>query len=433
MAMLEARRAHSQASGLRPSVEGGPAPEMCEMAAARMRVLLLNYEFPPVGGGASTASFQLARSLVSSGHEVHVVTSRMSGSPAYEVVAGISVWRVFSWRNDVQDCGLSGAASYVLSASRRISQLLRLYRYDVVHYFFGLPTGALALTLPRLRRLPSVLSLRGSDVPGYDRSSGMLPVLHQLLHPVSRHIWSSADRIIANSAGLRGLAESFYPDREIQLIPNAVSTELFHPLVQRTHAGGHPLRVLCVARLIARKGVEDLLQAVAKLPEEKIELVLQGSGRDAELLEARASELGITDRVRFAGFRPQSQLASVYSQADIFVLPSHSESCSMALLEAMASGLPVIATRVGGTPELVADGDGGILVPQRDPGALAKALAQMCGQPEMRWRMGRFNRRRTEDCSWKKVSNAYLDEYRRAIEAHRKRTQPATRGRETRS
>jgi len=387
-----------------------------------MRVLLLNYEFPPLGGGASTASFHLARSLAKRGHTVDVVTSRFGSSPAFEQIDGVSVWRVWSWRNDIQDCGLRGAGTYALSATFRILSLLRDHQYDVVHYFFGIPTGALCLSVPPLRRIPSVLSLRGSDVPGYDRSTELLPRLHYLLRGLSRRIWSSMDRIIANSGGLRELAETSYRDQEIRVIHNAVSTDMFRPPLVRTEALARPVRILCVARLIARKGVRDLIQAVAQIDAPAVHLVLQGSGRDEASLRDYVASLGMNERVEFGGFKPQRDLPRVYAEADLFVLPSYSESCSMALLEAMASGLPVVATNVGGTPELIQDGCGGLLVPESDPKALSAAIAHLAGRPECRNRMGAFNRSRVEKFSWDAVSQAYLDEYAAAIVEHAART-----------
>ncbi len=385
-----------------------------------MRILLLNYEFPPLGGGASAASYQLARTLVAKGHRVDVVTSRMPGQLEREDFEGIHVIRVATRRKDVQDCGLLGAATYVLAASAATYRLTRQHSYDVVHYFFGLPTGALALAVPKLRQIPSVLSLRGSDVPGYDDSQGVLPALHGLLHPVTRAIWSSVDRIVANSDGLRHLAQQFLPDVPIGMIPNAVRTDIFKPSGTCHYKVAAPVRILCVARLVARKGIADLLDALALIPHTNVRLSLQGSGRDEAALRRRADRLGIATRVDFCGFKPQSELAPSYADADIFVLPSHSESCSMALLEAMSSGLPVIATRVGGTPELVEEGLGGILLPERSPKSLAAALMRLIRSPEDRARMGTHNRKRIECLSWDSVSAAYLAEYEHVIEMHRK-------------
>jgi glycosyltransferase involved in cell wall biosynthesis len=384
-----------------------------------MRILLLNYEFPPLGGGASNASFEIARALVRKGHAVDVVTSRMHGQLALEDMDGVQVRRVPTRRKGIQDCGLFGAVSYLLGAAAACSGMVRTPRYDVVHYFFGLPTGALSLMVPRLRRIPSIVSLRGSDVPGYDDSAKVLPFLHTALHPVTRVIWNGADRVVANSGGLQRLAQEFLPEKAIGMIPNAIRADLFQPGRERTPG---PLRILCVARLVARKGISDLLEALALVGDREVELILQGSGPESDALRVQARELGLEKQVRLAGFCPPHRLPPIYAGADLFVLPSHSESCSMALLEAMASGLPVVATGTGGTPELIEEGLGGMLVPVRSPKHLAEALAKLVADPALRQRMGAHNRQRVEaHYSWDVVTESYLGVYRGAIDESKRR------------
>ena len=381
-----------------------------------MRILLLNYEFPPLGGGASNASLQVARTLVLHGHEVDVVTSRMRGLPLQETVEGARVFRVMSWRRGIQDAGLIGAITYLVSARAACRRLLRERAYDVVHYFFGLPTGALSLIVPELEQTPAVVSLRGSDVPGYDEAPRNLRWLHRLLAPATRTIWNRSAKVIANSDGLRRLAQGFLPEKPLGMIPNAVRSDLFKPLPHSAESSRRRVNVLCVARLVVRKGLDDLLQALALAGDCDLSLTLQGAGPEAQALERLAHSLGIADRVHFNGYRPQPELPDVYAQADIFVLPSHTESCSMALLEAMSCGLPVVASQIGGNPELIEEGRGGLLVPIRSPRDLATALSTLAADPLLRARMGAYNRARIEaSYSWDVVARRYLEAYEEAI------------------
>ncbi len=383
------------------------------MAAAR-RVLLLNYEFPPLGGGAANASYQIAQRLAAAGHRVDAVTSGTLDQAATEECDGIRVHRVHSLRRGIQDSGLVGAWSYLMPASRLCQRLARREAYDLVHCFFGLPTGALCLFTPALRGLPSVVSLRGSDVPGYDPGDPTLRLGHALLAPVSRRVWRRADAVVANSEALRELAQGFLPDLGIDCIPNGVDPAFLAP---RPPGGSGPrVRLLCVARFVRRKGIDDLLRAAALLGDAPFELVLQGSGREETPLRRLASELGLGDRVRFEGYRRRDTLPEVYGSADVFVLPSHSESCAMALLEAMGAGLPLVATRVGGSRELVEHEVNGLLVPPRDPSALAAALRRLIEQPELRRRLGSSSAERGEvRHSWDAVSAAYAQVYERVL------------------
>jgi glycosyltransferase involved in cell wall biosynthesis len=387
-------------------------------AAPSLRILILNYEFPPMGGGAGHASFQIARTLAAKGCEVDVLTSGLTGQPTAEVVDGIRVHRVRSQRRSIQDCGLQGAWSYVAAAQPVYRTLLRTRAYDVIHYFFGLPTGALALCTPGAQRIPSVISLRGSDVPGYDPSNRMLQAIHRLLLPVTRRIWRSADAVVALSQALRDEAQRTLPERPIAVISNAVE-ELFTPAARNGRARS-TVQLLTVARLIPRKGFDDLFQAMTHLADLPIHLTIQGEGGARRSMQQRAVALGLHNRITFSGFRPRHLLPSVYQDADLFVLPSHAESCGLALLEAMACGLPTVVTRVGGMVEHVEDGVHGLVVPPRAPEALAGALRRLIADPALRCAMGeRAAGRIRAQYTWGAVTEAYLETYRRAIASRR--------------
>ena len=431
-----------------------------------MRILLLNYEFPPMGGGAGHASFQLARRLVAQGCRVDVITSGLHGQPPLETINGVRIHRVRSLRRGIQDCGFEGAWSYVAAARAVFRRLLREQPPDVLHYFFGLPTGALSLCAPEARRIPNVVSLRGSDVPGYDTVSRPLQVAHTLLRPVTRRIWRRADAVVANSRWLARLAEQAVPGIPVSVIPNAISDQRFHPadpstwhpasparrlpepgrtgrglvlrhaqgsaprvdrevpralpvgLHRNRHSAASEVQLLTVVRLIPRKGVDDLLRAMALLQDVPVHLTIQGWGSGGDALQRMARSLGVAPRVTFAGFLARDLLPPVYQRADLFVLPSLSESCAMALLEALACGLPVVATRVGGITEHVEDGVNGLLVPPRDPAALARALRRRITDPSLRRALGARNAERVRQlCSWEHVVADYLAVYRRIIEA----------------
>jgi glycosyltransferase involved in cell wall biosynthesis len=145
-----------------------------------MRVLIANYEFPPVGGGASKVSYELAKKLVEKGHDVVVLTSRYGNLDRFEKRDGIMIHRVWSWRKGIHDSGLRGAFTYLISALPVLRRILKTEPIDVVHYFFGLPTGLLSVYSHGIAKKPYIISLRGSDVPLYDRDSSKLMMLHRM-------------------------------------------------------------------------------------------------------------------------------------------------------------------------------------------------------------------------------------------------------------
>lgn len=377
-----------------------------------MRVLLLNYEFPPMGGGAGNATRNIARELAAMAHQVSVLTSRHGDQPRHEVDAGVKIDRVFSWRKGIHDCGIRGAWSFVASAIPRLRAITGSQGFEVCHYFFTLPTGALSLVPGRHRSLPGVVSLRGSDVPYYDEFNPVVHRLNLMLRPLIRRIWRRAGRVVALSAGLRNTARRTDRVVRIDVIPNGVETELFSPGERDSERASGPLRLITVSRLIRRKGIDHLLRAVAAIrAEEDVRLTVVGTGSHHGELQRLSTELGLDDVVAFAGYHPREELPALYRSADVFVLPSLAESFGLVFAEAMACGLPVIAGRTGGVPDLVKP-DNGILVEPGNIGEIADALRALGASPERRAEMSRANRKKVEtEYGWRSVAERYLQVY----------------------
>ncbi|MBI3595922.1 MAG: glycosyltransferase [Nitrospirae bacterium] len=381
-----------------------------------MRLLLLNYEFPPMGGGASNATFNIALELVKLGHSVDVLTSRFGDQPSEEIIQGIKVYRVTSWRHSIHNCGLRGAISYVFFAFFSLRGLLKKNRYDLLHYFFGLPTGLLSLYSHGIKNQPYILSLRGSDVPGYDTTSLKLRILHWLLKPITVRIWKKAERLVTVSHGLREMALQTLPGQPIRVIYNGIDTDLFKPAPHLNDTSNGHMRLLCVSRLIDRKGLDYLFQAVAEINDPRIRLDIVGTGGSEQRLKAKIRELGLETQVRFCGYKTALEVAEHYHQADIFILPSLSESQGMVLLEAMSCGLPIIASHVGGIPEVVADGENGILIPPAKVNAIIEAIHRLTNDSLLRSRISQNNPTKIkEQFTWIKIALNYQAIYNEAL------------------
>ena len=231
----------------------------------------------------------------------------------------------------------------------------------VVHVHGG--RVALWLTTPRLRRVAAA-ALRGAHVV-----VAVSQAVHDALAPVC------GDRLV--------------------LLDNAVDTELF----AGPPRGSAPPRVLFAGGLTARKGVGDLLEASRLLDAQGVahELALVGGTPDEGAAAEQDVRAGAGPSARFLGPRPPADMPEVYRSADVFCLPSWYEAMPLSVLEAMACGLPVVATTVGDVPRMVDDGDSGLLVPPRDPAALAEALRVLLTAPERRARLGAQARRRVEE------------------------------------
>ena len=385
-----------------------------------MRILVLNYEYPPLGGGAAVATAALAHGLAERGVAVDVVTAhagpgaerRTAGRPADPMEeGGLTVYRVPSRRTGVHQAGMGDAASYLVGALPMIRRLLRTHQYDAVHVFFSLPTGAL-LPFLRLGDTPVVVSLRGSDVPGYDPHNPSLQRAHRLLRPLTRWIWRRADRVVAVCDSLGQLALRTWPDLRYGVVPNGVDLTLFHPPEPATRDPSQPIRCVAVARLIERKGLGDLIRALALLEPGRFELEIVGGGPDEHVLRDLADRMGVGRDVRFLGALPRAEVAERYRAADLFTLPSSAEAFGNVFAEALASGLPIVGSATGGIPDLVEHGSNGLLVAPGDVHALAGAIRYLAKDPELRTEMALRNRAKAEaTLEWAQVTRRYLSMY----------------------
>ncbi len=386
-----------------------------------MRILILNYEYPPLGGGAGVATAALAHDLADRGVAVDVVTASAndraerrstSRDPHLQELGGLRLFRVRSSRIGVHQAGMLGAASYLVNALPVVRRLLRTHRYDAVHVFFSLPTGAL-LPLAGIGDVPVIVSLRGSDVPGYDPYHVSVQRMHQLLAPLTRWIWRRASRVVAVCDSLGQLTQRTLPGLGYTVIPNGVDLELFYPAAGAGRARGNgPIRCLAVARLVERKGLGDLIRAFALLPRGHFALEVVGDGPDRERLGHLAASLGIASEIRFTGSLDRDAVAERYRAADLFTLPSSAEAFGNVFAEALASGLPVVGSTVGGIPELVEHGVNGLLVDPGQPLALAQAIQYLAHDSELRQLMSIRNRAKAEaELEWSQATTRYLAVY----------------------
>lgn len=370
-----------------------------------MRILMTSYEFPPIGGGGAAVVAGLSRQLVASGHEVDLVTMQWRDSAPYEEVNGVRVHRVPCIRRSKSNCSTPEAFTYVANGLPFVKRLLRERSFDVVHSHFILPDGLLAWRVHRLAGLPYVITAHGSDVPGYNPHR--LKVAHRLVQPAWRMVVRNASRIVCPSAVFEQLVVSHdLGARKTLVIPNGLEVGEYSP------RGDEP-RVLVVTRMLERKGVQYLLQALHDTPIEP-EVNIVGDGPFLPELRRQAEELRSTAHFRGWIDNRSPELKDLYERSSIFVFPSEAENFPVVLLEAMAAGLAIITTEGTGCAEVV--GDAGLLIPAKNPQAITRAIRQLIDDPDLRRRLGVAARRRIEEnFTWRAVTNRYLEEYARHI------------------
>lgn len=378
-----------------------------------MNILVLNHEYPPIGGGAGNATRHLGACLANQGEDVTVMTSAFEDSPGEEMIDGVRIVRLPALRRREAESNALGLLVYSLAALVRAH---RIPRPDAVHAFFGLPGGAIAWALKRTLGVPYVVSFRGKDVHGgRSRDFGGIT---GLMKTVSLPAWRGADALVANSEGLRQIAMDVDPGASVDVIPNGVDTTRFTPRSE-TREGG-PVEILYVGRLEPYKGIETLLKAFAsasKRVEGNVRLRIVGDGSLRAELEAAAGSLSVADAVTFSGWVSSNDIPDVYRNADIYVLPSVVEGMPNGLLESMAAGLPAIASTVPGVEELLVHGTTGLTFAPGDTNALADNLCELIESHVLRQQMGGAARLEAERRSWTDAAASYAATYRRITAA----------------
>jgi glycosyltransferase involved in cell wall biosynthesis len=367
-----------------------------------MKVLFINSEYPPVGAGAGNASANLSRHLVGMGHEVVVVTAALAGLANEERVDGVRILRGPAVRRRIDRSSALEQVIFIFGAAYRCLVLMRQFRPDVVLAFFGLPSGAVAWMLKDTFGIPYVVSLRGGDVPGFRPYDFWL--YHRIAVPLLRVIWREASAVVANSNGLRDLARAFFSGVDIIVVPNGVEADGFPP----EDRSWSPARILSVGRIVHQKGLDLALAALGELKDIEWDWRLAGDGPQLQVLRQAVEDAKLRDRAHFLGWLTADELRREYMNANLFLFPSRHEGMPNAVLEAMASGLPVIATRIAGNEDLVVDGETGLLVPVEDVGALRYALQQLLADGERRERMGDAGRLRVARAfGWRSAARQY--------------------------
>ena len=375
-----------------------------------MRILMLDNEFPPLGGGTGVVNYHLMKffntvpnlwiDLVTSSRSRSTVESERFGERAI-------IYKVPVGNKNIHHASNRELLTYAWRGLKFSRKLLRQHRYALSFAFSTVPAGAISYALHSTDRLPYLVSLQGPDVPGFEARYNSL---YWVLKPLIRHIWHHAAVVTAISDHHRRLALETTAKLTIPIVYNGVDIKVFYPSGNETERD--TLNILCVGRLIERKGQAYLLRAFARLRSmlrQHTKLTLVGTGDEEASLKKLAKDLLVYEQVDFAGIVSNEKMPEVYRKADAFVLPSQNEGMSIALLEAMASGLPAIVTETGGTSELVRENVNGFVVPWANVQALTEYLTLLAGDRLLRHRLGQASRQTAVKFSWESMSQRYLD------------------------
>lgn len=381
-----------------------------------MRILFFNYEFPPLGGGAGNASYYLLREYSKTPNiQVDFITSSIDEKRhVLKMGDNVTIHRLPIGKNpnNVHYQSQGELLKYVWVAYKFSKELAKNNQYDLTHSFFSVPCGVISLLLKRKFGIPYVISLRGSDVPGY---SERFTALYKVITPIIKKIWKEAYFVIANSHGLAELARKSKPEKEIGIIPNGIDIEEFFPDSSKKEAD--KFTIICVSRVTPRKGIRFLIQAFNVLSKryDYLRLVIVGDGNERKSLENLVFSFGLKDKILFTGPVLHEKVLEYYQKSNVFVLPSLNEGMSNTMLEALACGLPLVATDTGGTKELVQDGQNGFIVKMKDSKDLIEKIEKFLLDKSLEAKMGKKSRGLATRLDWSVVASEYFGLYEKTV------------------
>jgi glycogen(starch) synthase len=379
-----------------------------------MNIALFASAFHPHLGGVEELCRQLAHAFIADGHPTIVVTNQWPPMlPAEETFEGIPVYRL---PMRVPGGPVKARVTYLLTASglrRRLFEILRRHQTDLLHVQCVSTNGYYALLAKRELGLPLVVTAQGERTMDAEQIYQRSPFMNDLL----RQLLREADRVTACSRNTLDDIEGFYGqplgDRA-SVVYNGINLAEFDD--QPTPPPPARPFILGIGRHVPQKGFDVLLRAFARAELPAHDLVLAGDGPERPRLMELARELGVEGRVRFPGKADRATAVALFKGCDFFVLPSRQEPMGIVNLEAMAAGKPVIASRVGGVPEIVADGETGILVEPENPDALSAVIRRLAGDGSLKRRLGAAGRRRAEGFGWRVIGDGYRLLYRTLLE-----------------
>jgi phosphatidyl-myo-inositol dimannoside synthase len=373
-----------------------------------MRILMLNNEFPPRGGGTGTVNRELLFHFAkASDLEIDLITS--GNGSALELEQFSAKIKICKVRVGCQNIHHASNRELVAYAYRAFCEALSTHRkhpYDFCFAWSAVPAGIIALALRRICGLRYMVRVSGPDIPGFENRYKWI---YPIITPFIRAVWTGAEIIVAKCEKEKEMIQSIHSRMRTLIIPNGVDLGAFASSAFSEEQ--NPFRIICVGRLIERKGQKYLIEAIKRLDDygERIILNLIGTGDALSSYKNLARDFGIEHLVRFHGYIPHEKIAAYYAASDVFVLPSYNEGMSVASLEAMAAGLPIIATKTGGTDELIGEGVNGFIFEWGDIESLTKHLRHLISDRDLTHRMGLASRARAARFSWEMPAKTYLD------------------------
>ena len=333
-----------------------------------MKILVLCYEYPPLGGGGGRGAQSIAAEMAKRGHAVRVQTAALGWRSIRERIDGVEIFRTASGRRAPDTCRVHEMAAYCATSFFPTLRHIRTWKPDVIHAHFAMPTGLLAWAVHRLTGVPYVLTAHLGDVPG--GVPEQTAALFKIIGPIARQVWSRAAAVTAVSSYVRHLAKRAY-QRPITRILNGIDLSDRPP----PPAPPRPVKHLVfLGRFSAQKNPLFLFEVLQRVTAPNWRLTMIGDGPIMAHIRARCAAPVFQGRVTLRGWLDPAEVRSVLADADVLLMPSLSEGLPVAAIEALTYGLAIVGSAIEGLHDVVYPDRNGYLLSIEDPNAFAHKL-----------------------------------------------------------
>jgi glycosyltransferase involved in cell wall biosynthesis len=375
-----------------------------------MNILVINYEYPPIGGGGGVLCKDISEGIARKGHRVTVVTSHFGSLRHGENVNGVDIRRVpVLMRKKQTVASIASMLSFVPMCIRKVQELWDQGRYDVINTHFAIPSGPAGHYVSRKYRIPNVLSILGGDI--IDPSKFLSPHNTYVLNRTVRKMLFCADRVVAESSDIESNARKYYGfDRRIDVVPLGINPNPYPPAGRRALGLAEDSQVfITIGRLVRRKNLEELLRVFravrTRFPSV---LLIVGEGPEKENLEKTIRKLDLDGSAKLLGRVSDERKYQYLAASDMYLSTAIHEGFGIVFLEAMECGLPIVCYDRGGQTDFLQDGKTGYLVPLGDSAGFTDRVAELARSESRRAEIGAYNRNHIKGFYVDSIAEKYL-------------------------
>ncbi len=378
-----------------------------------MRILSLNYEYPPLGGGGGKVTESLNDQLSKLDNQIITLTSYIKGQKKVNKENPNNIiFRVHSLRKNIGFSNTFEKIGYIISAIYNVGTLIKNFKPEIVHCHFAVPTGFVAYYIKKRYKIPYILTSHGGDVPGFTpKETG---IYFKYFNWLFKPIWRNATEISTVSQGVANLIKNSYKRNPI-VIHNGIKVLDYQKSVIKSEEG--TVNLLFAGRLNKQKNIGFLIDALSYLKNDNWMLTIAGDGPELKIIKQKIHKYNLNKKINLLGWIDSKKIKQLLSKSDILCLTSENEGLPIIGLESLASGLAVIGLDNYGINDIIENEKNGFLINPKTPENFAKYLDILLQNQKMLNKMKDMSFELSKNFEWEKITQSYIKLFIKTLSA----------------